>query len=501
MEAQQDEQVSKVGPAPGPRGRSRIKSLIVLVACFGALAWSWRAVQEGMRPALGWAKQLRDGDVDSRQVAARELAESSMKDYGLAIRSLVGARDDPNEQVRASVASALGIAGLRLIQAEAGQAELKELGRVLTEALKDDKAEVRIAAADALASIATLVSKADSETRPALPFDPEVVASSIVGILNDPDMSTRDQARASLSRIVAATSIKPPASLLEGLGRWEAEESRASAALALGTFKEGAEATILALAGALKDKGPEVRSYSAYSLQKFAAAASPSLPSLMANLGDPFVPTPPSVPGASGGEGRPAVNVNAPIPPRPTGVDPAVEAVNAIGRISAGQMAGGVSPSDEVVGALLQAFRSDRPAIQAAAEQALRRIAKGALAAIPGLLEDLTEATSGLMPGRGAPAAALLGAIAPGTPSAPKAIASLAAALDSKDKATRINSAAALGRFGPAASDALPRLGGLAGDPDKDLASAAQGAADRVEGKVPVDAPRRKNAGGTPRRP
>jgi HEAT repeat protein len=187
-------------------------------------------------------------------------------------------------------------------------------------------------------------------------------------------------------------------------------------------------------------------------------------------------------------------------------IDPASEAVNSIGRIVASQVAKGGSPSEEVVATLLKAFRSGRPALRGAAEQALTRIGKGASAAVPDLIKALTESTTDVLPGDGPSAASLLGAIAPGTSEAPKAIAALVVALDSKDSDpskghdTRINAAVALGKFGPAAKDVLPRLVELGGDPDKEVASAAKAAADRIEGKTPPDAPRRKRGGGPPRR-
>ena len=492
MEGQRAEEVSKAGPAQSSRALYWVKLLIVLVACLGAVAWAWRSVREGTRPSLGLARQLRDGDVDDRQIAARLLGESGPKDLDVAVPSIVAALDDPNELVRASAASALGTAGLAAIHDEAGRPKAKVAAAALAGALGDDNVEVRIAATDSLAGLAG-ASKA-----PDFPFDPDAVGSTIVGLLADPSRMTRKRAEMGLSKIAVATSIKPPASLLEGLGRWEAGGARASAALALGSFKEGKEATVLALTGALKDKDPEVRNNAAVSLQKFAADASAALPSLVENVGDPHAPPPTEAPKSAIAPSSSPRGGFDPAAFQPT-IDPAVEALNAIGPIVGGQVAKGGTPSDEVIEALRKAYRSGRPAIKRATEQALGRIGKGASAAVPDLIKALTESTSDVEPD-GPSAATLLGAIAPGTPSASPAIAALAAALDSKNSDTRFNAAVALGKFGPAASGVVPRLREFGADPNKEFASAANLAADRVEGKAPPEAPRRKNRGGGARR-
>ena len=75
-----------------------------------------------------------------------------------------------------------------------------------------------------------------------------------------------------------------------------------------------------------------------------------------------------------------------------------------------------------------------------------------------------------------------IGRAAPGTPSADKAVAALAAALDSSWMYTRAEAASALARFGHQARRALPRLRALAKtDPDSSVRNAASSAALRIE--------------------
>ena len=518
MDERPVEDVSKAEPAqettskdkPGRR-LTGVKSLVALVACCGAVFWAWNSVREGMRPILGWARQLRSGDVDDRQIAARQLGDCSPEDLDVAVPSLIAAFGDKSELVRAEAAAALGTAGYTAIKARSRAAEAKAAGKgaevngaeakgaeakdvelALKRALSDDVAEVRLSAAASLGELAVATKSGD------FPAEPDAVASSIAGLLEDPSMTIRKRAEIALSKIAAATSIKPPASLVEGLGRWEGREGRASAASALGWFKAGNDATVLALGKALKDKEPDVRSNAAAALRKFGLAAVPALPLLVATVDDPFVPEPPPGIPLQGAQ-SPAGRGGAPSGVDPA-TDPAVEAIKSIGQIAGSQVAKGETPSAEVIEALVKSFKSSREAIKGAAGEALRRIGKGASAAIPDLIKELAESIPQAEPGRGEQDAYLLGEIAPGTVSAPQAIAALALALDAKDPNMRIASATALGRFGPAASDVLPRLRELGGDANKGVASAAKAVGDLIEGKAPPAAPRRKNAGGGGRR-
>ena len=489
MEDASKAEVSRETPKDKPnRGLSGVKSLIALVACSGAVFWAWSTVREGMRPSLGWARKLHSGDIDDRQIAARQLGECSPADLEVAVPALIAASGEANELVRAAAVSALGSAGVTAIKAKAKEAEAKDAGLALTKALSDDAAEVRLSAAEALRELATAAKPGG------FPSDPDAVASAIVRLLEDPSLVIRKRAEFALDRFAAATSIRPPAPLVDGLGRWTGHDARASAATALGSFKTGGDAAVPALVKALKDKEPDVRSNAAASLQKFGPDAAPALPSLIANVDDPFVPAPPPdhrVPVAQSLAGRGVVASDIDL-----ATDPAVEAIKAIGAIAGSRAGKGETPSPEVVEALVKSYRSGRPAIWVAAGEALRRLGKGASAAIPDLIKDL----AGLIPqtedGKGESVAFTLGAIAPGTESAPQAIAAFVSALDAKALSTRIAAMNALGKFGPAASEALPRLRELGGGEDKGLASVANAAGDLVEGKVQPDAPRRKNAGG-----
>jgi HEAT repeat protein len=172
-----------------------------------------------------------------------------------------------------------------------------------------------------------------------------------------------------------------------------------------------------------------------------------------------------------------------------------MQAARTIGRIVQSQVEKGITPPPEAVEALTKALHSDRSELKEAAEEALKRVGKGASAAIPALIKDLVDATPKTEASPGLSAAEILGDVAPGTERAGEAISALITALDAKDVGLRRAVARALLKFGPAASTALPRLQELANDPDPSVVLAAKAASDRIEGKTQPESARRKGQG------
>lgn len=485
-------------PARPARKPFRLSSLVALVACAGAMLWAYKSVKDGMRPSIGWSKLVRSGDVDDRQIAARQLGDSNPEDLEIAFPALVAAMGDRDERVRAAAAAGLGVAGITAIGKDRQKAEVRQAAKVLSIALADPGPEVKMAAATSLGEYVATSMEAG------FPVDPAEAAEAITKLLTDPSIMVRKRGETALGRVASKTSIGPPSTLLEGVKSWPLKESRATAAFVLGSFKASVGPTVQALEGALKDPKPEVRGNAIVALQKFGREAAPAVPALVASLGDPFVPPPPPPPrfpgivgmpspggGGSGGDGS---SDEAP--------DPAAQAARALGRIAKAQADAGEEPAPEVVPALSRALQADRPELREAAEDALKRIGKAASATIPGLIDILAQAVPKKDdPGRGPTVAALLGAIAPETEKAPEAVAALTSAIDAKDPATRKAAVEALGQFGTAAAAALPKLAELAkangegGARDEDLAKAIQSSADKLEGKAPAEPAQRKGQG------
>ncbi len=470
----------------------RLSSLVALVACAGAMFWAYKSVKDGMRPSIGWSKLVRSGDVDDRQIAARQLGDSNPEDLEVAFPALVDAMGDKDERVRAAAATGLGVAGISAIGEDREKAEVREAAKVLSVALADPGPEVKMAAATSLGEYVA------TSKESGFPVDPAEAAEAIAKLLADPSIMVRKRGETALVRVASKASIGPPSTLVEGVKSWPLKESRATAAFVLGSFRTNAGPTIKTLEGALRDPEPVVRGNAIVALQKFGRVAAPAVPALVASLGDPFVPPPPPPPRypgivgmpspSGGGGGEDGSSDEAP--------DPAAQAARALGRIAKAQADAGEEPAPEVVPSLSRALQADRPKLREAAEEALKRIGKAASAAIPGLIDILAQAAPKKDdPGRGPTVATLLGAIAPETGKSPEAVVALSSALDSKDPATRKAAVEALGKFGTAAAAALPKLAELARANDEDLAKSVRSSADKLEGKAPAEPAQSKGQG------
>ena len=173
----------------------------------------------------------------------------------------------------------------------------------------------------------------------------------------------------------------------------------------------------------------------------------------------------------------------------------------ALAKIGEAVMAKGGTVPPEVGEAASKALKSPREEVVDSAKDLLKRLRKGAGSAVPGLSALLNESLASPTPGPGSDLASLLGDVGPGSAQAADAITVLISALGAKAPETRKSALVALGRFGPEAARALPEIKKL-GETEKDLTPDIKTATDRIEGKIPADAPRRKGGrrgGGAPK--
>jgi HEAT repeat protein len=493
MDEKTNESASTVNETPpqAPKKRFDIKSLILLVACCGAFFWAYTRIREELKPNADLVRLLQSSDVAEREDAARKLGAVDPEYVPKAVKLLIGAQSDSDERVRAIAVWSLGNSVVAALKVENKEIS-REAAQALFQALGDEAAEVRASSAESFTQIAK-VTKADT-----FPSEVAPVVSKLAGLLNDGSDRVRRGGRNALSAFAASMAIEPPSALLDELVHAKLPETRAEAALTLGSFKAGAESTVKALTIALKDTEPLVRSSAAVAIRMFNAGGLPALSNLIVVLDDPYVPpappAPPSGPltpvtpqtrsaGGGGGNSQSAAT------------DPATEAVKTIGPLLEAQIAKGETPPAEALAGLLKSLKSTRPTLRDAAIQVFQRIRKGASAIAPDLIRELTESIPNPNSVFGPIAAATLGDIGPGSPMASDAIAALTSALDAKTSATRANAVEAIGRFGPAASSARSRLKEVA-EADKDLTATVKTAIDRIEGKIPPDTPRRRGGRG-----
>ena len=473
--------------ADGDRFRPRVnlKTMIALVACCGAVFWAWRVVLQSV-PVNRMVFALRSGTVEDRRVAARELGATTPQEVGQAIPALIAALGDEEVEVAAQAARSLGTAGLTAAPAPDQRAQVIAASEALARALAQDRPEVRTAAVQ------------------------------------------------SLGLIGSRAGIAPPDALIRVLQGHPAEDLRAEAATALGQFRTTNPGAIRALLDALvgdaipvrracntalrnRDLVPPAelvpvlirslregrdareRSLAASLLGRLGPAAQEAVPALVATLQEPLAARPVAltVPPPTTGRfasTRPATEPEEP----PRDWDPAGEAAPALSAIAKGTVSSGAA-----VEALMAALRSEYAWRRGAAARGLMTMGNAAAAAVPGLAVALTEAvTDPQEPGNGESwIARALGEIAPESASAPQAIQALTQALDAQYGGTRGWAVDSLGRFGPKAAAALPRLRTLLDDPDRFVVTNAKAAIALIEGTAKPREAAARTAGKRPSNP
>src|SRR5262249_25720126 len=90
------------------RLQTGVRGLIVVVACCGVITWAARTVWESQHPAIAAARGLGSPKPSDRARAARELMATGVNEPGLATLPLIAALGDPEAEVRAAAADALG---------------------------------------------------------------------------------------------------------------------------------------------------------------------------------------------------------------------------------------------------------------------------------------------------------------------------------------------------------------------------------------------------------
>ena len=139
----------------------------------------------------------------------------------------------------------------------------------------------------------------------------------------------------------------------------------------------------------------------------------------------------------------------------------------------------GSAEAKEVIAALTEVARAGAVSRRGWAAVALGEFGPDAEGAVPVLIKVIERCHPQLTFEREASAAKALGKIAPDTPSADKAIAALLPLLDSKRPLSQSSAIEALGRFGPKAAAAIPRIRALKEDRDRDVREAATKASGR----------------------
>jgi HEAT repeat protein len=423
------------GAGRNRRSRVGLKGLMVLAALF--VIW----IGLGFRDSLMGhdpIRLIRSGNVAERIQAAMDLRSVSREDrVDARFAALIRALGDEEAGVRAMAAQSLGVLATEQLGLAGGtpgeKASIKKWTDVaadsLIKSLADPDEDVRAVAATSLGLL--------GERRTGTP-PPELIAA-----LKDQSAVVRAKAVGSLSHFARCDDSTIPSflSMLEN----DAAEVRQACADALKAARP-TSSLVPKLIEALRGHNREVRSQSAGLLGRIGAEARAAVPSLILLLKEPIVPE------------MSRTRVLA------TEWDPSCQAAIALGQIAS---------NEEVIAALVETLSSGSPEQRGIAErrlsaaEALGRIGPRAASVAPALIDALNALLDSKqeMPGAYTMVVAL-GQIAPNSQSAKGAVTTLIRVLGSTQyRSARLGAAEALGKFGPDANAAVPKLRALATDP------------------------------------
>jgi HEAT repeat protein len=475
---------AKARPRKARRFQIGVRGLIVLVACVAAVAWSARTLWENYHPAVAAARRLRASKPRERVSAVRELMSVGAKHPGLAVSPLIEALADPQAEVRAAAAEALGVIGGDAIMSESAENVARAATAALIRSLKDREPSVRIAAMQALVCIATTPSKAQ-------PIDVGAMIDAFAASLGDRDDEVRLLALKSLQTCGSRGPARPPEALVAALED-QSPRVRAAAILALASVPCDLDPWFPYLLRGLEDKDSGVNAACGRAIARarppgFSAAA---VPALVAALESP----------------SPAVRSRAAEALFPHASNPrAATAIPALlkllevqednaawsspdwhrwsAAVTATSLLGQLAPGTPSAGAVVARLTELMPTINPRFKrrwvtiEALGDFGPAAEPAVPTLLEALRRTYASST--EGPLIVKALARIAPGTKSADSALVALIEALDPRLNFQK-EVIEALPSFGAKAASAIPRLRALQND--RIVGRAATAALESVEG-------------------
>jgi HEAT repeat protein len=437
---------------PPSRSRIGLQTILVSAVGCGVLWWVVHEMSSNRHGTKEAIRAMRSRDASERVSGIQRLGTAGLGNGQMAIPPLVVALGDADAQVRSEAAMALGYLGTDALKAGSPDDLLRGAVTALLGSLKDPQPRVRVAAADALASIIS------SEKSAGL-IDHKAALVTLMESLSDPDAAVRYAALGPLALVAPASGVDPPQALVDTL-KDESAGTRASAVLALASFRRGLDPRIPAMLEMIeKDKDPAVREAfrrSAASIHPPAVTAA-VIPTLIAALRSPDGQVRDMacrVLMTFGSEAREAIPALIAMAREEwsdsTVVDRQLLALDRSAIEALSKIALKTESAGQVIAVLTELIQETSPNRSAAAVAALGEVGPAAESAVPALVGALSWKRP-----PGDPVMKALGRIAAGPTSARKVIAGLGEVV----RTGRQSAAAdALGGFGPAAESAVPDL-------------------------------------------
>jgi HEAT repeat protein len=499
--------------------QTSVRTVIVLIASCGAVVWAWRHVSESSHTPTtrDWVRSLDTGTFEDRTNALHHLEKVDSAEVDNVTSALERALRGAEVPVR--IEAAVALARYATFSAPGSQAidesRIARAATSLLEALSQNQdSDVCASVASSLASIYQNVAKSGtkSDSDKSGPLNAETLVAAFDAVLKR-DPATRLAVIDGLERLGRLPLPAPPG-LLNALDD-PSYVVRGKAVVAISHFTTGADKAIPILlddlqtnpsrfppdyVAAAQDMNPSpsiapilinalasdngaVREASAVLLGRIAPLPRSAVPALITSL-KKQISTGAGI--RSDGDSESAKFTKAGgFGPRSGTRRPEPEP----GWVSADltkALARTATP-EEALPLLIEILEGKSPSARQAAAEGLAELGPAGHAAIPLLVAALKQALAAK--GRsaseyGAATARALGNIAPGSVvPVEEAVLVLREALDANRASIRSAAAGALGRFGPKASGAAPRLRELLEDRDRVVKTAAESALTKIESK------------------
>ena len=499
------------------RRRMGVRSLLILVASFAAMLWSYRYLSENFDPLLDEFRTIRrrstaalhSGTKQERLEAIEAIWRLPKIERSITISSLTDSLDDPEGAVSTAVAPLLREVVDDVARSTSAEDVLPTVEAALIGRIKRPDASLRVNAVEMVGAIA--VARLEAGARGKLVED---ATAALLASLRDPNPRVREAAATALGNfapnfrlsligpsdlktlmesvalclqdvdgkvrhaaIVALTRShdeddEPQTSLMKCLTD-ESAENRLATVRGLDRYKRGLNPWAPILFRILEeDADPEMQAaYSSTLIQAFnPPAITPELiPLLTSSLGSKNVRIrshAASLLGFFGEDATIAVPallkvLKEPLDPRvATLVDPApmIPDPGSAAASSLGKIAPGTSKGVEVLAALLDAARSGPAERRAWAATSLGGFGTSAQEVVPILIQVIKESDPSQKLDLVTFAIEALGNIAPDTPAAGQTVEALVPLLKSDYLIVLIKAAEALAKFGSKVEPAIPAL-------------------------------------------
>ncbi len=262
------------------RPRFTVKSAIAVVAAIAAIGWAVIAIRDN-REANIWARKLKNGDIEDRQIAARELRYTTKtpEDLDVSVAALVRSVGDPTVEVRTEAIGALGDIVLTAIRPKEGapppparsEKSLRDATNALVAAARDTDPGIRGMVVGLLGAIG-----------PDGPADP---APAVIAALQDESPTVRTAAMKAAGTLGPKSDPAIPILLKTAAG--EDRQAGAVAARSLDSVAPS-PAVVPLLVETLKDLDRTVQVRAATVLGHIGPGAAAASPDLIACLKESF---------------------------------------------------------------------------------------------------------------------------------------------------------------------------------------------------------------------